>query len=93
MYGVYAAEYQAGDIIKIEAGNTSSYAVVQLDFGLAPAFVYIKGTLEFTVPFDEKKFCYPPQSFTGEQHYIHIRSARSEEIAVRKNLALCQLGN
>ena len=87
IHAVYQAEYQKGDIIRIDSSEKPVFAVVQLDFGLQPAFVCIKDTFEFPVPFDEKKFCYPPQSFSGNQHYIHIRRARPEEIAVRKNLA------
>lgn len=88
VYAVYGSPYEPGDMIKIESSAKPCFAVVQLDFGLQPCFVYIKDTFEFPVPFDEKKFCYPPMSFSGEQHYIHIRAARPEEISCRKNLAL-----
>ncbi len=88
VFAVYGKPYQEGDSIQIQCGSSPCYAVVQLDQALPPSFVYCTGVFDFPIPFNEKKFCYPPQSFSGDVHYIHIRKARQEEIASRKNLAL-----
>lgn len=93
-YLVYDKPYQEGDSIQIECLDKSSqnkkscFAILQLDQALQPVFVYCKDVFTFVIPFEEKKFCYPPQSFQGDVHYIHIRQAKIDEISVRKNLAL-----
>lgn len=87
-YVTYDKPYEEGDSIQIQCGDTPCFVIAQIDQALQPTFVYCNEIFTIPIPFAEKKFCYPPQSFSGEIHYIHIRLAKAEEIAVRKNLAL-----
>ncbi|WP_210117184.1 carbohydrate-binding protein [Treponema parvum] len=88
LFAFYNKIYEEGDRIEIEPSDKNFFAIVQIDQALQPSFVYCTGAFSFPIPFEEKKRCYPQQSFSGEGHYIYIRKARPEEIGVRKNLAL-----
>lgn len=86
---VYSSEYQKGDSITLSVTQKNSFLIIQFDSVLNPAFVYMKGdSYTYEIPFDEKRFSYDPKTFTGALHLLKARTARPEEIALYKNLAL-----
>ena len=88
-YLVYEPEYRPGDCLCVTTEAADQFLILQLDDALPPAYVYCKGTaLAFPVPFGEARNVYSARAFTGSRHYLHVRLARTEEIAARKNLAL-----
>ena len=88
-YLVYEPEYRPGDCLCVTTEAADQFLILQLDDALPPAYVYCKGTsLVFPVPFGEARKVYSERAFTGSRHYLHVRLARTEEIAARKNLAL-----
>ena len=85
----YAPQYRPGDRLCLSCGAADAFMVVQLDDAMSPAFVYCKeGKLSYPVPFEEGRKVFSERAFAGENHYLHARMARREEIAARKNLAL-----
>lgn len=86
---VYEPEYCEGDYITLTCDAPDQYVFLQLDDALAPAFVYLKGTgCTYPIPFGEARSVFSSRAFVGKRHYLHVRIARAEEIACRKNLAL-----
>ncbi len=87
VYLVYQGEFQEGSQIVVE-GEKNSFVVLQLDDVLGEELVFLKeGSLNFQIPFGEKRVCYSPRSFIGERHLITVRKARAEEINSYRNLA------
>lgn len=85
----YAPQYKEGDCLCVRCGEPDTFLILQLDDGMSPGFVYCKdGEIVYPVPFGETKKVYSPRAFSGETHYLHVRTARPEEVASRKNLAL-----
>ena len=85
---VYAAEYTDGDRIVFQVDEVGYY-VIQLDDAMGESLVYINtDSMEFPVPFGEKKACYSPKSFTGDKHLLYARKATDGEIAAYRNLCL-----
>lgn len=86
---VYQQSYREGDKIRIETPQQNLYVIWQADDGLGPAFCYLtRGSVSYEIPFGEKKIPYSPKAFSGDRHYLYIRTAREEEIAGYRNLAL-----
>lgn len=86
---VYEPEYAPGDVLSVSCGEPGRFLILQLDDTLAPAFVYCKDcSCVYPVPFGEARKVLSDRAFAGKRHYLHVRLARAEEIAVRKNLAL-----
>lgn len=86
---VYEPEYVPGDVLGVSCEAPGQFLVLQLDDALAPAFVYCKGrSCAYPVPFGEAGKVLSGRAFAGNRHYLHVRLARPEEIAARKNLAL-----
>ena len=85
----YEPEYTEGDTLTVECDEPERYLVLQLDDSVAPAFVFLKsGACSFPVPYGEQRLCCSPRAYLGEKHLLHVRRARAEEIACRRNLAL-----
>lgn len=81
--------YEEGDKIILESESINTYFYVQIDDALGPAFVYItENTIEYEIPFNEKRTSYSPKAFYGDIHYVYARMATVEEIESYKNLAL-----
>lgn len=86
---VYEPEYAPGDRLCLTCSQPGQFLVMTLDDAVAPAFVYCKDTgCACPVPFGEARKVFSERAFAGNRHYLHVRLARPEEIAVRKNLAL-----
>lgn len=86
---VYEPEYRQGDVLRVSCGEPGQFLVLQLDDALPPAFVYCKDrAFACPVPFGEARRVLSDRAFAGTRHYLHVRLARPEEIAARKNLAL-----
>lgn len=89
VYLVVTKAYEEGDKIVLESSEKDIYMVVQVDDALGSAFVYMtKNSIEYVIPFHEKRISYSPKVFYGERHYIYARIATKEEIESYKNLAL-----
>ena len=85
---VYTESYTEGDRIVFTCDENGCY-VIQLDDAIGASFVYMTGSsMEFPVPFGEKKACYSPKSFGGDRHLLYARSATAEEKAAYRNLCL-----
>ena len=77
----FTGEYEEGDKWRLEVSNTE-FVKMQLDETLAPAIVYIPdGVFEFIVPFGrERKACYAPEAFGGEDHRVRASEPDEPEI-------------
>lgn len=86
---VYEPSYIQGDTILVISDQPDQFLVLCLDDALAPAFVYCAGTAcTYPIPFGEARKVFSGRAFEGTRHYLHVRMAKPEEIAARKNLAL-----
>ena len=85
---VYAKEYEPGDVIELQSSVEECYVHWQVDDALGEAFVLIKDTIKYDIPFAEKRISYSPKVFMGNRHYIYAESAREDEIYAYRNLAL-----
>jgi hypothetical protein len=85
---IFSDIYKPGDEVVVEASEPC-HIVLALDDAMAPTLVYLSGAdYALAVPFEIKRAPYSPRSFTGERHRLHVRKARPEEVAQRRNLAL-----
>ena len=85
---VYKGLYEPGDRIVFETDETDAYYVIRVDGAMDESYVYLtQNTVEYVIPFDEKKISYNPASFTGERHYITVRKAGEYENRAYRNLA------
>lgn len=85
---VYEGEYKPGDRILFRTSQKDTYYVIRVDGAMDEAYVYLtEKSLEYVIPFDEKKISYNPVSFTGERHYITMRKAEDYENSSYRNLA------
>lgn len=80
-------EYAEGDVIVFEPEEEGFYWI-QLDEALGRALLYVTGTFEYPVPFNDKRVSYSPKTFQGSRHYMQIRRARETEVENHRNLAL-----
>lgn len=85
---VYKAEYHEGDRIIIDSSVKNAFMKIQVDDALASAFVFVKDTIVYDIPFGEKKVSMSPKVFAGDIHYIFAENASDEEIGAYRNLAL-----
>lgn len=84
----WKGSYEEGDRIEIDVPVTPGFYQIRIDDVLDEAFVYLtQRPLTYTVPFHEKKDNMNPKAFTGERHYLTVRSAETYEIRAYKNLA------
>lgn len=85
---VYEKEYQPGDKILFETDEPDTYYVIRVDSSMDEAYVYLtKPSLQYDIPFQEKKTSYNPAAFTGSYHYITMRKAEEYENSCCRNLA------
>lgn len=86
---VHQELYEEGDHIVVTCEEEKTFLVVQLDDAIGESFIFLKNnTMNFPVPFEEKKACYSPKSFSGKKHLLTARLATREEILAYKNLGL-----
>ena len=77
----FHGEYEPGDKFRIELCD-GSFVKLKLDPTLAESIVYVPdGTFEFLVPFDrERKACYAPGAWDGDDHRIVVAEPTDAEI-------------
>ncbi len=49
--------------------------------------VYLKGDMNYPIPFEEKRLHLSPRAFMGDRHLLRVRKARDFEIYQYRNLA------
>ncbi|WHO75409.1 carbohydrate-binding protein [Rhizobium sp. BT03] len=85
---VYRLSYREGDCVVVEASEPG-HVFLALDSAIHPAFVYLQeNAYSLAVPFGDKRKSYSPNAFKGDIHRLSVRSARPDEFAQRRNLAL-----
>ncbi|MBX5199847.1 carbohydrate-binding protein [Rhizobium sp. NZLR1] len=85
---VYRQSYREGDCVVVEASELG-HVFLALDSAIQPGLVYIRESdYCFAVPFGDKRKSYSPNAFKGDIHRLSAKSARPDEIAQRRNLAL-----
>ena len=80
--------YEEGDRIVLDAEPSEQHVWLQVDEVLGASLVYVTGTMEYAVPFGEKKNNLSPKAFSGDRHYICARTARKDEVYAYRNLAV-----
>lgn len=85
---VFKEQYELGDRIVIESDTPNSYLIIQIDDAMDKSFVYMtKNSVEYIIPFAEKKTNLSPKTFYGDIHLLKVRVAKRYEIESYKNLA------
>lgn len=85
---VYAREYNEGDVIELSSSEQNLHINWQVDDALGKSFVYVSGTVQYNIPFGEKRISYSPKVFSGSRHYIWAEVASEAEVKCYRNLAL-----
>lgn len=85
---VYEHAYEEGDTILLETEEKGKLVHFQPDDTLRSSLCYITGTVNYQIPFGEKKRVFSPKAFSGEKHYICVREAEEGEEKEYRNLAL-----
>ena len=85
---VVKGEDEPGDRLVVESTQEAVYAWLQIEDVLGKSLVYLKGSYEYRIPFEEKRICYSPRAFTGERHLVTIRKAPETDVHASRNLAL-----
>ncbi len=88
-------DYRPGDRIVFTTDEFPAYYFIQVDGGMAEAYVYLtQGCIEYPIPFEPEaeaynalRLSYCPGSFAGARHYIAMRKAKPQENASYRNLA------
>ena len=85
----FHGEYELGDKFRIELCD-GSFVKLKLDPTLAESIVYVPdGTFEFLVPFDrERKACYAPGAWDGDDHRIVVSEPTDAEIYADRLISL-----
>ena len=85
----FHGEYEIGDKFRIELCD-GSFVKLKLDPTLAESIVYVPdGTFEFLVPFDrERKACYAPGAWDGDDHRIVVSEPTDAEIYADRLISL-----
>lgn len=84
----WEGSYEEGDSIWLQVASPNEFYVIQIDDSMSEALVYMTApTLDYQIPFGNRKTSYNPKAFSGERHYLTLRRAYSWEIGYR-NLAL-----
>lgn len=81
-------EYREGDRFGLEISGKSAFVWVQFDDALGKSLAYVTGTVDYFIPFGEKRINLPPKAFSGNKHLLYARAARDYEILAYRNLAL-----
>lgn len=85
----FHGEYEPGDRFRLDLVDTE-YIKVALDPTLAESVMYIPdGSFEFAIPFDyERKSCYHPDAFGGDDHRIRVSEPDEAEIYSERLISL-----
>ena len=85
----FHGEYELGDKFRIELCD-GSFVKLKLDPTLAESIVYVPdGTFEFIVPHDrERRACYAPGAFDGDDHRIVVSEPTDAEIYCDRLISL-----
>lgn len=85
---VFEGTYEEGDTLVFETSNTGAFYVIRIDDCMDESLVYLTSPkVVYTIPFNEKKISYNPKCFTGERHYVTMRTAEEYEVTAYRNLA------
>lgn len=79
--------YQPEDRIILESSEKDIFVWLQLDDAVGQSMIYLKGNVDYPIPFKEKRFHLSPRAFTGDRHLLRARKARDFEIYQYRNLA------
>lgn len=85
---VVRGEYEEGDRISLQTSEQNIHVWLQIDDALGSNLVYLTGDVEYVIPFHEKRSNISPKAFSGNLHYLYVRSALEEEIGQYRNQAL-----
>ncbi len=85
----FHGEYEPGDKYRIELCDTS-FVKLRLDPTLAESIVYVPDSVfEFAIPFDrERRACYAPGAFDGDDHRIVASEPEDAEIYETRLISL-----
>lgn len=84
----WSGAYEEGDEIRFTLPEENQYYMIKVDDVLEESFIYsITTELTYKIPFAEKKDSMNQKAFTGERHYLTVRTAREDEVKAYKNLA------
>lgn len=85
----YTGVYEPGDKWRLELED-GEFVRMALDPTLAPSVVYVPdGVFEFAIPFDhERRACYAPQAFEGEDHRVVCAELTEPEIFGERLISL-----
>lgn len=83
----YAGTYQEGDHIVVELEQYPAYVWLQVDDALGRSLVYVTGSIEYIVPFEEKRKNRSKKAFVGGMHLLSARKAYEFELSSYRNLA------
>lgn len=84
---VYKNEYREGDKIVLEVEELDAFYYVQFDDAKGKSLVYLKGIVEYTIPFGEKRVNTSTKVFSGNRHLLSVRKAMNEELSNYRNLS------
>ncbi len=86
---VYGCEYSQGDKITILLDGCS-FISLQLDETLKESIVYVPNkSFEFVIPSEkERKMCYHPDAFSGENHVLRVRELDDADVYITRSIAL-----
>lgn len=79
--------YQPGDRIILESSEKDIFVWLQFDDAIGQSMVYLKGDVNYPIPFEEKRLHLSPRAFMGDRHLLRVRKARDFEIYQYRNLA------
>lgn len=85
---VCTREYQEGDRVVLETAEKGIFVKLQVDDALGASLCYVTGNVSYYIPFGEKRISYSPKVFTGDRHFIYVRTAEEAEVKCYRNLAL-----
>jgi hypothetical protein len=80
--------YQEGDTIILESSEKNINLWLQIDDALGKSMVYLTDTIEYQIPFGEKRANLSPKVFAGEKHLLCARVAKDYENTAYRNLAV-----
>lgn len=71
----------------MESSEKNCFLWLQVDEVLGRSMVYLKDTMEYVIPFGEKRLNKSPKAFCGEEHFLWVRCAKEFERKAYRNLA------
>lgn len=80
--------YEEGDRIQFRIPEENRFYKIRVDDTMDESIVFLtQRDMTYDIPFAEKKKSYNKKSFTGERHYLTLKSAEAYETKVYRNLA------